>query len=373
MTWHDVIVVGGGPGGSTAAWKLASVGLQPLVLEAKAFPRVKLCTGWVTPPVWTDLELSPNAYPHTIQPFSQVRLTEHGHTTESRWPGTVGYGIIRSEFDQYLLERAVAHGARAVHGIRVNQIEPCPGGLRLICDNREYLTRVVIGAGGTHCPVGRHFAPKSDNTLVVAQEAETCLGAAQLRSWTPHFGVPELIAEPDFMGYGWYFAKGDYLNLGVGAMRSGLSLRERLARFQQYLVQIGRLPGDTVLEPFRGHSYYVDLHAAPLAGERFVLVGDAAGLARPISGEGIGPAIYSGRLAAEAVANHLREDTPLRAYAERLRGDATARSRDWLGSIAAWCPEGLLRGMARTVCRVAPLRKRLLFEGCFGMRLQVPA
>ncbi|HVW01811.1 MAG TPA: NAD(P)/FAD-dependent oxidoreductase [Planctomycetaceae bacterium] len=368
---YDVIIVGGGPGGSTAAWKLANAGLRPLILEAKEFPRVKLCAGWVTPPVWQDLELDPQQYPLTIQSFSRVRLLEHGRVRESQWSDIVGYGIVRREFDNFLLERAMSAGAEVKFGVRVDKVESTPEGMQLQANGETYTARVVIGAGGTHCPIAKRFSPKPDDCLVVALEAETHLSLNQLQSWTPFHGVPELAAEPDFLGYGWYFTKQDYLNIGVGSLRAGAPIRDRLERYRQDLVAAGRLPADATLENFKGHSYYVNTHACPVAGDHWLLVGDSAGLAKPVSGEGIGPAIHSGRLAAAAICDYLKSGAPLAAYERALRGPK--RSRGWLSTVGAWCPASLITVLAKTVCRVGPLRKRLLFEGCFGMRAKVSA
>ena len=88
---HDVIVVGGGPGGSTVAWRLARAGLRPLLLDAATFPRVKICAGWVTPEALADAEVDPDKYPLTIQPFTACRFGFNGKIHETlRRPASDG-------------------------------------------------------------------------------------------------------------------------------------------------------------------------------------------------------------------------------------------------------------------------------------------
>jgi hypothetical protein len=213
------------------------------------------------------------------------------------------------------------------------------GGVAVETDEASVSVPVVVGAGGHHCPVARAFGEISgDEDVVVTQESETRVGAERLRTLTSWHGSPELFAEPDFHGYGWYFTKGDFLNVGVGAM-GGMPIGRRLERLRAGLRASGRLPDTIALTPFRGHAYSVRrTHPRRLAGEHFVLVGDAAGLARDFSGEGIGPAVHSARLAADAIVA-----AEPHAYPERVDAAFDARRR-WSRRASA-CPR-----LARRAC-----------------------
>jgi flavin-dependent dehydrogenase len=118
----DAIVVGGGPGGSTAAWRLARAGARVLLLDAARFPRLKLCAGWVTPAVWRTLEIDPATYPHTIQPFADATIELDGAVLETQWARAVSYGIVRREFDEFLLRRAEQCGTVVREGVRVTGV-----------------------------------------------------------------------------------------------------------------------------------------------------------------------------------------------------------------------------------------------------------
>ena len=219
MTAHDVIVVGGGPGGSTAAWRLARAGVRPLLLDAAVFPRVKICAGWVTPEALADVEVDPEKYPHTIQPFTACRFGFAGKIHETRWRRPASYGIVRSEFDHHLLERARAAGADVREGARVTAVTRAGVGVRVVTERGVFTAPLVIGAGGHHCPVAKAFGQVSEREeVVIAQESETRLPADRLGSLRDVATAPELYVEPDLKGYGWYFPKEDVLNIGIGVV-----------------------------------------------------------------------------------------------------------------------------------------------------------
>lgn len=317
----DVLVVGGGPGGSSCARALVRAGLEVVVLDRRRFPRDKVCAGWITPPVLACLGVDPAEYARgrVLQPVHGFAVSQLGAATVARvdYGRPVSYGIRRCELDHFLLARA---GARLRLGEPLRSLHRA-GGRWVANDAVE--APVLVGAGGHFCPVAQQLgcATGPPAPVVAAQEIEVRLAPGALEKLALDAALPELFFEPDLAGYGWVVRKGEWLNVGLG--RQGPSpggLGEFVARFLDHVRALGKAPAAFEAR-FRGHAYLLHGQAArPLAGEGVLLVGDAAGLAYPRSGEGIRPAVESGLLAARTIAEAGGDPAvaKLTAYAERI-------------------------------------------------------
>jgi flavin-dependent dehydrogenase len=328
----DAIVVGGGPAGTTCARVLCEAGAHVALIDRASFPRVKLCAGWLSPAIWDVLTLTPRQYSGELWEWQRchVRYRDKDHAIPCR-----GWFIRRYELDDFLLRRS---GAELHLGIGVKQIERDGDGVWSIAGLQS---RVLIGAGGTHCPVARRLAPVRPSPPVGVQELELQTDAAGVaRTRIGEDGEPELVLFDDSAGYGWNVAKSDWINVGCGTLDAN-DVRTAWSSTHNYLRAAGHLPDEAepALAHVKGHSYYlfdpVHLeHAAHVDGDGrggAFLVGDALGLAHPVTAEGILPAAISGRHLAEALVagkpasyvDRLRRDPVLADY-RRVRAALTA-------------------------------------------------
>jgi flavin-dependent dehydrogenase len=354
MEIFDALVVGGGPAGSSCARKLVSGGLRVAVLDAARFPRVKLCAGWVSPPVWRELELLPGSYPHGLWEWGRmhVHLAGRTHTERIR-----GYFIRRFEFDQFLLQRSGAE----VREHRVQKIER--EGAEFVVDG-AFSARFLVGGGGTNCPVARQLFLRKERKPVATQEREFEAGAGAVAARRMGGdGEPEILLHDDLGGYSWNIPKTGWVNVGCGTVQPRALLpawREARAFFENS----GHLPdaSNAALDEVKGHSYHLFRSQHLAAGERggAAVIGDALGLAHPVTGEGILPAVVSGGLCAKAILSGRIAEYP----------DLLARNRLFRDyRVIAALVEGASR--ARAPSRLGPLLSPLvakLFALSFSAR-----
>jgi flavin-dependent dehydrogenase len=155
--------------------------------------------------------------------------------------------------------------------------------------------------------------------VVSAQEIEFEMTEQQQGQCNVEPQVPELYFCEDLNGYGWVVRKQNYLNIGLGREENH-KLGEHIAAFREFLIKRGTIPADTPTK-FHGHAYLLYPHAKrPLIGEHAMLIGDAAGLAYPQSGEGIRPAIESALYAGDVIQRAGGEYDPahLKVYADYI-------------------------------------------------------
>ncbi len=362
----DVLIVGGGPAGASCAWALRRAGMKVGVLDQAPFPRDKVCAGWITPAVLDSLEIDAEDYGRgrVIQPIRAFRVGLMGglvgavvnsHAVNIRYAETVSYGIRRREFDDYLLRRS---GARLFTGEPVHAL--LHGGKDWLV-NAQYRAPMLVGAGGHTCPVARALgAQPGREAALVAQEIEFLLPENARAACQVHGERPELYFCRDLAGYGWCLRKGDYLNIGLGR-ESRWNLLQHVEKFIAFLQRrrgVPQLPAH-----LHGHAYLqYGRGKRNLVADGALLIGDAAGLASPQSGEGIRPAVESGLLAAQTIieARGQYGRQHLQPYLERIQsrfGNETPGS--------AIMPDWGRKVFARALFSLPGLVRRLVIDKAF--------
>jgi geranylgeranyl reductase family protein len=316
MERFDALVVGAGPAGSTAAFRLAHAGTRVLLADKARFPRDKPCGGGLTYRASRLLPFSVDAVVEDEVEVFEVRL-RYGRRFERRTREPIVAMTQRRRLDAFLAEQAQEAGAEFRQSVKVElNGRPTVGG-------EPVAATVVIGADGVNGRTGRAIG-LDDHLRTVALEANVPHGAVDPDRYRGR-AVVELGIVPG--GYGWVFPKGDHVNVGVGGwLGEGPNLRRELRR----LCDQHDLPADALTD-LRGYRLPLRRASSVAARGRVALVGDAAGLVDPVSGDGIYEAVLSAQLAADAALDVIAgRATDFGRYAGELR------RRLSLSTAAAW-------------------------------------
>lgn len=293
MQRTDVLVVGAGPAGSATAIHLARSGVRVLLADRATFPRDKPCGGGLTGRALrhAPCDVTP-VVEHVVDRF-RLRL-RYGGAFERRHNRPLIVMTQRRRLDAHLAGQALAAGADVRLGARVDGIAADPDGVTATVGGERVRAEVLVGADGANGVVAHTVGLDGDIVRGVALEGNVAWGRLDPGRYR-ETAVIELGIVPG--GYGWVFPKGDHANLGVGGWGAeGPRLRTHLAR----LARAHGVP-PSALADVRGHRLPMRRPGASPAGGRVVLVGDAAGLVDPLSGDGMYEAFVSARLAACAI------------------------------------------------------------------------
>ena len=298
---YDVVVVGGGPAGATAAHDLAKAGRSVLLLDRAG--RTKPCGGAVPPQLLKDFDVPESLL---VARIAEARMiSPKGRNVDI----PVGDGFVgmvdRDVFDEWLRARAASEGAERRMGAFERRDRDPDGVARVVYtdgrsrhgEERSVRARYVIGADGALSQVARQCVPRADEGKFVfayheiVRSPETDSEVFAHDRCDVYYQGP---LSPDF--YAWVFPHGKTTSIGTGSLQKGFGLKESVAQLRQST-------GLDRVETLRREGAPIPLHPLPVwdDGREVVLAGDAAGVVAPASGEGIFYAMTGGRFAAEAV------------------------------------------------------------------------
>jgi geranylgeranyl reductase family protein len=335
-------VIGAGPAGSLAAYTLAEHGAAVLLIDRARFPRDKPCGGGLTIRAVRMLPYSIDPVVEEVIDRLELRL-RYGRRFESVRAKPLAVMTQRSRLDAFLAERAAAAGADFRDGARATTVAVDGRGAIVQIEGRRVHAEVVIGADGTNGVTARCLGLCTRPAYGVALEGNVAYDVLDVERFRHRIAFELGVVRG---GYGWVFPKGSHLNVGVGGRgREAPALRRHLAR----LCREHRIP-HARLESVRGYRLPVCRRDAVLARGRGLVVGDAAGLVDPLTGDGIYGAFVSGPLAAEATIDLLAGRVQaLDGYNDQMRRRLVRqRSNAWAAKLALESFPRLMFAVARS-------------------------
>jgi geranylgeranyl reductase family protein len=306
---YDVVVVGAGPAGAMTGYFLAQEGLKTLIIDKKKFPRYKACGGGLTKRAMDllpfDIKEIIEDYAFTANIYIEGKLIAG---KKSSFP-LIGM-VMRDRFDDYLVQKASSLGAKFEDNKALLSISGTPGNVLVETTGGNIRTKVIVGADGANSRVAGQLNLNGSKRYMTAVEAEVLEEAPREGSKL------KAVAHFDFgmvrNGYGWVFPKQGHLSIGVMTTnKKAVSLKRH---FNHYLAT-KVTPDRVTIRSFKGHRipFKPDWEGG-FSDSKGLLVGDAAGITDPVTGEGIYYALREARLAAGVIKAHIKANRPLSDY-----------------------------------------------------------
>ncbi len=308
----EVIIVGAGPAGAHLAGLLADAGISTLVIEGQQMPRSKPCGGAISAKAFEILsrsvDLSSLPVERTINKFT-FRCSDGDKPVTYRADDDGVMLVSRRALDAHLVNNAARKGARVQCGTPVQDVVIGTDGVSVQTSGETVHGQYVVGADGATGRTARSLG-LADANLAPALRCRVSLSQYAGATDTCRLDYGDIPG-----GYSWVFPKSDHLNVGAGIFEPGsVSLRRH---FNDYLRRLGLDPAHA--RDLRGHPIPTGPREV-LSGHRFLLIGDAAHLCDPLTGEGIHAALASAETAAEILVSVRKGREPdLKPYEARIR------------------------------------------------------
>jgi geranylgeranyl reductase family protein len=310
-----VIIIGAGPAGALIGFVLAQRGLDVLILEKERFPRYKPCGGGLTPRAVRQLPFD----------FSSV-VEDRATAAKIGFGGRIRFDrsfhepivtlMMRDRFDLFMIEQAQKAGAAFKAETAFEGLDGQAGDLRVETARGPFSARVIVGADGVNSPVARQLRLADGGRRMLAVESELDLRRPKVLASHRSRIALDFGLIPN--GYGWVFPKKNHLSAGV------LTVSEKKTSMKAALfayldakglgqdVEVKRLKGATIRYGYNTKSRF--------ANSKGMVIGDAAGLADPITGEGIDAAFQQARMAADVIYEYFDgQISSIAEYDQRMR------------------------------------------------------
>lgn len=312
----DVTIVGASVAGLSTAMALIEKGIKSMLIERKKTIGIPVqCAEYVPAHFLLDASIGEKYIAQSVNGMEML-IEKDANKEYLYFVNSPGVIINRDKWEQFLALEVIQSGSTIITGENVESFLRCNDGIRICTSRRTIDAKILVGADGPASVVARWMGANRQPLMPALQ-------------WTVPLKKPientAIMFHRDFVGgYGWLFPKGDFANIGVGALNVNGDMLNKVMHFfsDKIIIEaLGKTGGNIPIGGMRGN----------IVGDKILLVGDAAGLTDPISGAGIANAWESGRNAANAIANILTgKSKSLDTYRREMRFIRNALSRAYM-------------------------------------------
>ncbi len=322
MTNYDVIVIGAGPAGATAAAILAESDINALLIEREKLPRPKICGGAVSKRALSLLEAANIILPE-LKTFKKCQSMQLGtfdfesieHLATIKFENEAAYLTDRAEFDYALVQNAITKGVELKQNLMVTNIKKENSQFIIIGDDFRAKAKYLLCADGVNgtSAILLGFRDKWND-----DEVGLCIESS-ITDYEPPPSPLNFYFGGVKWGYAWFFDKGDHASIGAGTVLKDASNLRRL--FNSFVKHSGYINTSST-ENLKLNAWRIPATggiSGNFAKGNALLLGDAAGLVDPFLGEGVSYAIQSGKIAAECIINNNSDD-----YRKKIEEEITS-------------------------------------------------